>query len=158
VLVLGQPNPQLLMPSPVAIVTVRKLAKATSPSRQGWRLQLFCRQLLLDIGRAAVEDPKQRFFVEINNLAFDGLYIGDVVALWYPELAIVHCWSGRGILKERVHLCRDQTIRVSTLSSCLSHTLDLTLVSSYRYPVSLDPCPLPWRGSPGSCSSVSLDL
>lgn len=65
-------------------------------------LQLSCSQLLLDISRAAVENPHQGLLVKALNLGLDRLYILDHVAFRYLELW--HSRPGRDIVQYRVDL------------------------------------------------------
>lgn len=82
VIILGEPDLQLLVPPPVSSVPARRQWGSASVLRNEEHSQLSSRHLLLDVEWTAVEDPEQRFLVEVLDLALDGLDIRHVIAVW----------------------------------------------------------------------------
>jgi hypothetical protein len=108
-LVLGEPDLQLLVPSPVSGVTARCISQPPcrgNMSKKRGHSQLYCRQVLLEVLRTAVEDPEQGLLVEATNFRLDRLDVCHVVAI--GQLVLGDGWSWRNVVEKRIDLGRER--------------------------------------------------
>lgn len=131
-IVLRQPDLQLLVPPPIAIVPLNVSLRSVTIMGLN-NLQFTSRQMLLDVIGRAVENPHQGLLVEARDLVLNRLDIGHVVAFGESEL-----WYGRSrwyIVEERVDLGGNRAVdsqHMLELISSPGSTDSLELISTPR--------------------------
>lgn len=83
-------------------VCLQRVSSGTGKLRKRISPQFLRSQVLLDVLRTAVEDPKEGFLVERRDLCLDGLHIRHLVAL--READVGNRGSGRRVIEQRVDL------------------------------------------------------